>query len=226
MKKISKQTYQTLIEGGSLLKSDAFGDKVWQLADGRILKLFRVKRRLSSARLFSYASRFVRNSIKLKRLGIRTVTVEEQYVCKELERQIVIYRYLAGKTLDSLFASQTDSSALVEKFAKFLAQLHAKGIYFRSVHTGNVVLCENGELGIIDITDIRFSIFALSPRQRARNFYHLLRYPFESGIVHDFGIDRFLAIYQEAANLSPLKRRLFLRHLPQVILKGPLAEKL
>jgi len=225
MKQISEHDYQDLVEGAELLKKDTHGDKVWRLVDGRIAKLFRVKRRISSARLSSYAKRFKQNSEKLKRRGIQTITVDEYVECKEIERQIIIYHYLPGETLEELFSENPDSPELIEKFARFLARLHGDGIYFRSVHMGNVVLCENGELGIIDITDIRFSIFALRPWQRARNFYHMLRRPLESGVIHAFGISRFIDTYLETAKLSSLKKILFLRYLPRSILQGPLTEK-
>jgi len=224
MKQISEQNYQTLIQGAELLKRDKYGDKVWRLSDGRIAKLFRVKRRLSSARIFSYAKRFRRNSLILQKRGIQTITVDELVECKAIERQIVIYHYLAGETLSEILTDQPDSPELIVKLAQYLAMLHARGIYFRSVHTGNIVRCENGELGIIDISDMRFSVFPLSVRKCARNFHHMLRYPFESGVINAFGTERFIHAYLAVTNWSSLKKALFMKFLPASV-KNNFAEK-
>ena len=79
---------------------------------------------------------------------------------------------------------------LMERFGEFLAELHQQGVYFRSIHLGNVVLQEteqseaidlslhNFELshfGLIDIADIKFCGKPLSKNQRTRNFNHVTR---------------------------------------------------
>lgn len=52
MQAIDHSTYEALRKGAHVLEADGSGDKVLRLADGRMLKLFRRKRLLSSA-LFS-----------------------------------------------------------------------------------------------------------------------------------------------------------------------------
>ena len=49
MQSIDHSTYEALREGAHVLEADGSGDKVLRLADGRMLKLFRRKRLLSSA---------------------------------------------------------------------------------------------------------------------------------------------------------------------------------
>jgi tRNA A-37 threonylcarbamoyl transferase component Bud32 len=66
--------------------------------------------------------------------------------------------------------------ALVERFGKFMAQLHQKGIYFRSLHLGNVLVLEDGEFGLIDLADLRIYPSSLSPSLRRRNLRHMQRY--------------------------------------------------
>ena len=59
----------------------------------------------------------------------------------------------------------------------FIAKLHDRGVYFRSLHLGNIVMTPEGTLGLIDIADMRFSRGQLTASQRKRNLRHLLRYP-------------------------------------------------
>ncbi|HZJ92281.1 MAG TPA: toluene tolerance protein, partial [Thiopseudomonas sp.] len=49
------------------------------------------------------------------------------------------------------------------------------GVYFRSIHLGNVVLTPECELGLIDISDMKIFRRPLSKWQRKRNFEHMVR---------------------------------------------------
>ena len=62
MQSIDHSTYEALRKGAQVLEADGSGDKVLRLADGRMLKLFRRKRLLSSALFFPYAQRFANNT--------------------------------------------------------------------------------------------------------------------------------------------------------------------
>jgi len=55
--------------------------------------------------------------------------------------------------------------------------LHQRGVYFRSVHLGNILRLPDGELGLIDLSDLHISARPLSARKRRRNLRHILRYP-------------------------------------------------
>ena len=59
---------------------------------------------------------------------------------------------------------------------ELIARLHERGVYFRSLHLGNVVQTPQGELGLIDIADMKTQRRALGRTQRKRNFAHMLRY--------------------------------------------------
>ena len=50
-----------------------------------------------------------------------------------------------------------------------MRRLHDEGIYFRSLHLGNVVLTPQGELGLIDIADVRLHRGPLTRFWRKRN---------------------------------------------------------
>jgi hypothetical protein len=58
-----------------------------------------------------------------------------------------------------------------------MAQLHERGVYFRSLHQGNVLLMDDGEFGLIDIADLRIFPSPLRNALRQRNLRHMQRYP-------------------------------------------------
>lgn len=172
---IDQTTYEDLREGGTVIEKDFYGDKVIRLADGNYIKLFRRKRIFSSALLFPYAKRFVSNAEKLKRLNITTVTPLALYWLPHIKRTAVHYVPVAGETLRALTKEAADPTPILINFAKFLADIHHKGIYFRSVHLGNVVVTTNNNFALIDIADLKFFHKPLSERQQKRNMKHLLR---------------------------------------------------
>lgn len=217
MKRIDQTTYLQLLSSSTVIERDAYGEKVLARPDGLLVKLFRRKRRLSSALFFPYASRFVRNAGLLAERGICTVNVLEVAYCAAAERHLVTYRPLPGKTLRSALASaETDRSRLLAEFACFVAGLHQKGVYFRSLHFGNVIVADEGrELGLIDIADMSLRRGSLPLRLRARNFKHMLRYREDVGYLAEFGIRRFLDRYLAAANLSTQEQKTFLADLTE-----------
>ena len=174
MKKLSKEGYLTLREGAKVIEADKFCDKVLLLKDGTYLKLFRVKRLITSARLFPYSKRFIKNAKKLRKLGIPTVSVIEGYKIPSIHRTVVHYSPLTGSTLRNL--PHGIDEVLAEKLGKFIRELHDKGIYFRSLHLGNIVLTPENKLGLIDISDMKIAICSIPEWACIRNFQHLLRY--------------------------------------------------
>lgn len=197
--------YQSLVCGADVLAEDGHGLKVLATSDDRIVKLFRSKRRLSKARLVPYALRFARNAQKLQQLGIPTVNVDGAYRARSIARDLIVYRRLEGETLrDVLADSPENGDKALMSFAPFLARLHRKGILFRSIHFGNVLVLPQGELGLIDVADLRMRRWgALTMSQRQRNFRHMLRYPEDRIALHRFGVKRFMKLYAEAAALPP-----------------------
>ncbi len=173
MERIDHNRYLELTRDAALIEADAHGAKVLRLASGNYLKLFRVKRLFSSARIFSYTQRFVRNARLLAARGVPTVVVVADYDIPALERSAVCYQPLAGNTLRSIAA--TLDAAAIEQLGAFVRGLHDKGIYFRSLHLGNIVLTPDNQLGLIDISDLQVSSRPLHQRRRIRNFRHLLR---------------------------------------------------
>jgi tRNA A-37 threonylcarbamoyl transferase component Bud32 len=167
--------YRALVAGAEVIEADRWGEKVLRLADGSLLKLFRRKRLLSSAAWHPYALRFAQNCTALAANGIACPTVLAVYRVKALERDIVHYDPLAGITLREVFKRGTDADPLRAKLGRYMAELHTKGIYFRSAHLNNIILTPEGSMGLIDVADMRTFNKPLPRSLRVRNFRHVLR---------------------------------------------------
>lgn len=172
---LSHIDYQSLRTKAVVLEQDRHGDKVLQLSDGSYLKLFRRKRLLSSTVWYPYAQRFADNASALAQLRIACPKIAAVYRIPSIARDAVHYTPLAGRTLRQIISSNGEPIGLRMQLGRFVAQLHESGIYFRSLHLGNIVLTPDGALGLIDIADLRTSKRPLPAHRRRRNLQHLLR---------------------------------------------------
>ena len=221
MNVLTEQEYLSLIGGAKLLEKDTCGPKVFLTVDRKVCKLFRCKRAFSSTRLYPYVKRFADNADKLRKKGIASVSVREIYRVPHINRDLVHYEYLEGKTLrDTLKEEYSDQ--LIEGTARFIAQLHNSGIYFRSLHFGNIIILPNGDFGLIDISDMKIKRRSLSISKRVRNFKALMRYEVDLKSINNLGFEPFVEAYLQASNLT---MKSFLRTL-RLQVKHPAAEYL
>lgn len=178
MQPLSRDQFDAMRLGASVLEEDRHGVKVLRLADGTFLKLFRRKSWLSKNAFFTPAQRFAENASLLQQRNIPCPQIIALYHLPDPYRSVVHYSPLAGNTLRQLLndSSGIDSFELLMNLAAFVTSLHDKGVYFRSLHLGNIVLTPDNEFGLIDISDMRCLNRPLSKRLRARNYQHLLRY--------------------------------------------------
>ncbi len=169
-----------------VVEEDSFGVKVLRCQNGDYIKVFRIKHRISMARILNPAKCFCDNAERLRVLGIDTLEPSALY-CIPRNRWAVRYRPLAGDTLRSLLKNSSLSEKVIASLGAYIAQLHDKGIYFRSLHPGNVVLQPNGKFGLIDVLDCQFRWFGLplTSWQRERNFQHFFRYEDGKAIEQD-----------------------------------------
>lgn len=175
-----------ITEAANILEQDSFGPKVYELSDRNMLKLFRRKRLLSSALLRPQSLRFCANAVSLDRRGIPTLTPLKLYQLDDPAWTAVLYRPLPGKTLSQIL--KTDSEAwpnLLPKLAQFINHLHENGIYFRSLHLGNIVLTPDSTLGLIDIADLHVRRGPLNPGRIRRNQEHFDKYLRKEGLTLD-----------------------------------------
>lgn len=194
---LDAQGWQQWLAENAVIEQDAFGPKVLRCANGDYIKIFRIKHRISIARLRNPALRFCRNAEQLRVLGVDTLTPQALYRIPHIERWAVRYAPLQGETLRDLIRQFALPENTIADLGRYIAQLHDKGIYFRSLHPGNVVLQPDGKLGLIDVLDCRFRWCnrPLTAAQRERNFRHFFRYEdgkrIESGVRAAYEAARF-----------------------------------
>ena len=208
MEKINLDQYQKLIKGAQVIEKDGFGLKVLDTNQGEMIKLFRRKSFFSTALFNPYAVRFVENSKQLTALNIPTINVTRLLWCGRIKRHIVVYERLAGDLLRDVLNQSSDvADKAFHKFGIFIAQLHDKGVYFRSAHLKNILVLPNNELGLIDISDMQIKRNSLGMTLRQRNFKHILRYQEDKDLMSQH-LDTFTASYTTASHLNEKKSAL------------------
>ncbi len=187
MQSVPLARYYDLIEGAEILSSEyvdgQLSPKVLRLRDQSILKLFRIKRLLTSARLVPYPIRFRRHAHRLQTADIPTVEIQGVFKIVALQRTAVHYSPLEGQTLREHCEHHAIDRQLASQLGIFFQRLHHSGIYFRSIHFGNVVLTPRSQVGLIDIADMRFRRGPLTLNLRIRNLRHLFRYDSDLGCL-------------------------------------------
>lgn len=176
-KPLNREAFAKLTEAAKVLEQDSFGPKVYQLADGNILKLFRRKRLLSSALLKPHSLRFWNNAKTLQTLGIATLEPFALFRLSDPAWTAVCYTPLPGITLSHLLRENpAEWTQLIAPLARFIKKLHAHGIYFRSLHLGNIIRGADEQFGLIDIADLQHRRRPLSKRLIRRNREHFEKY--------------------------------------------------
>lgn len=181
---------------------DGHGVKVLKMPDGDFVKTFVCKHRVSSRRIYPEWLRFSKNAQALSRRGIPTVKVLSTIRIPHLKRTGVIYRPLPGK----MFRAVELDADLARRLGAFIARLHQSGVHFRSLHLGNVLLCDNGELGLIDISDMKCFPWPLLTSTRMRNFTHLFRYAEDLASLKTAGLSAFQEGYLSVSSSLRMQR--------------------
>jgi tRNA A-37 threonylcarbamoyl transferase component Bud32 len=195
IKQLAQAALEKLTANAQVIEEDGLGPKVLRLVDGSFLKLFRRRRWYTSGSFDPYSERFAINSERLRRMGIPTPQILDLHRLKD-GSSAVHYTPLPGNTLRQVLQAITAPDvrqALVERFGKFMAQLHEQGVYFRSLHLGNVLVLEDGEFGLIDVADLRIYPSSLSLSLRQRNLRHMQRYTVDHRWLFE---DHFQALLQ------------------------------
>jgi len=179
---LSRSQLNELLQTARIIEEDGHGVKVAELADGNYLKLFRRKRMVSSALWSPPSRRFADNAKQLQSLGVAAPLIDCFVRVPAAKLDGIIYRPLPGDTLRNRWRSLGDEEREedIRQFGTFLGQLHQLGVYFRSLHLGNVLMQPNGRLALIDVADMTIAQHALSPWKRRRNLTHMLRYSEDS----------------------------------------------
>jgi O-antigen ligase/tRNA A-37 threonylcarbamoyl transferase component Bud32 len=204
VKTLTSTALQQLTANAQVIEEDGLGPKVLRLVDGSFLKLFRRRRWYTSGSFNPYSERFAANSEQLRNKGIPTPPILDLYRLND-GSSAVHYSPLPGSTLRQVLQGITAPAvrqALVERFGKFMAQLHEQGVYFRSLHLGNVLVLNDGEFGLIDLADMRIYPSSLSLSLRQRNLRHMQRYNEDRRWLFEDHFDALLQGYAATASKS------------------------
>lgn len=197
--------YDRLLAVAEVIEQDGHGPKVLMIDPATMVKLFRRKRLVSSATVYPYAARFVRHAQRLRAVGIAAPEVTAYYYCAERKRHLVIYRRLPGESLRERLQANSGgkgAAASMRALGKLYANLHRQGVYFRSLHFGNVLRADDDSLALIDVSDLRWYRRSLGLRRRLRNFAPLLTHAVDAVLCNDRLRRELVASYVEHAGLS------------------------
>jgi serine/threonine protein kinase len=203
MRIVTANELQDWLSQGELLEKDSHGPKVIRLPDGTLLKIFRSRRNPLLARLRPDARRFAERASRLQAMAIATPSIREcAWIDRDKAVSACLYEPLVGQPLDKLFREQrAEFDRLLPQLAAYILKLHRLGIYFRSLHLGNILLTPDGSFGLIDFLDLRFKGRPLGRMLVRRNFQHLQRY-LQRRKVANFPWNELLAAYEAASKAS------------------------
>ncbi|VVN09957.1 hypothetical protein PS645_03737 [Pseudomonas fluorescens] len=205
---LAQTALEKLTNNAHVIEEDGLGPKVLRLVDGSFLKLFRRRRWYTSGTFNPYSERFAVNSEELRRMGIPTPHLLNLYRLKD-GSSAVHYTPLPGSTLRQVLQGITAPDvreALVQRFGKFMAQLHEQGVYFRSLHLGNVLVLQDGEFGLIDVADMRIYPSSLCLSLRQRNLRHMQRYTEDRRWLFEDHLQALLRGYAVTASPSAVDK--------------------
>ncbi|WP_417780638.1 toluene tolerance protein [Stutzerimonas xanthomarina] len=201
MRIVSADELEYWLANGQVIERDARGPKVVALAEAGLLKIFHTRKHPLLVRYSPPAKVFAGNCARLLELGVAAPVVTETFwLDRSAGLSGCLYDPLPGRSLDALIAQPGFLEATLAPLADFILGLHRKGIYFRSLHLGNILMVENERFGLIDVLDLQFRRAPLSRRHVQRNFMHLRSYLQRRKI--EFPFDRLLQIYARQADIK------------------------
>jgi len=198
MRIVTAQQLESWLATGMVLEKDARGPKVVALESGLFLKIFHTRRHRFLARLQPAAKRFAKNAERLLQKNIPApAVVELLWLDRESGLSACLYQPLLGQSIEQLYQqSPQQVRTLLPSLANFIRQLHQRGIYFRSLHLGNILLLPDGRHGLIDILDLKSQASPLNDWRVRRNFQHLKRY-LKRRKLTDFPLEELLSHYSQ-----------------------------
>lgn len=187
---------------GKCSKRTAGGPKVVLLQNGLILKIFHTRRHPWIARINPPAQRFLTNATILQTLSIPAPRIEETFwIDHQKGLSACTYQPLPGHSLESILEKDPQKmDNLLPSLAKFILRLHQLGIYFRSLHLGNILYLSDQQIfGLIDFLDLKKKNRELTNWETQRNIKHLQNYLNRRNIAN-FPTDKLIEHYNKARN--------------------------
>lgn len=217
MRSVGTHIWNNWLFNGKVLEQDDRGPKVVALENGLFLKIFYTRRHPLRARWRPAARTFALNAQKLKRLGVPTPEVTDLFwLDKQKGLSACLYRPLPGISVEHLYLRKLHNiKRLLPALAEFIHKLHQAGVYFRSLHLGNIIQLPDGQFGLIDFLDLKFKRGPLRKRLISRNYQHLHRY-LERRELNEFPshvlVDSYKRIDNTPSPRRPIRRAFHTRH--------------
>lgn len=214
---LTRTELDQLTVNATVIERDQHGVKVMRLHDGRFIKFFRRKRLFNRELLAPAAVTFAQHALELQRLHIPTLQVQGIHRLNGTAYTIAVYEPLPGQSLRQLLAVGAADRDLMYRVGVFIARLHRLGVYFRSIHPGNIVV-DGNRIGLIDLLDMRLRPWSLTRWARRRNWWHFLRCTEDRPHMQPALIDELLIGYRDAADLPYDEVRLVAARVRQTLL--------
>ena len=206
MKKIYFKTEYSYLE--YLTDAKDLGDEKTWLKDKNVIKIFITRGLISSGFIRPFSSRIINNAHKLNKLQIPSLKISEELIFQYDKRKTgVIYKYIPGCSIRDLPTTDITKD-LVTNLAKFIAEFHQKGVYFRAMHLGNIIYYHN-TFALIDVAKIHFYPWPLFIFTRARAFRRLIRYTKDIAHFKQSNLELLLSRYRRESNFSKRENLLF-----------------
>jgi hypothetical protein len=162
-----------------------------------VTKVWRRQRSWLVSLVRPYHRQFRRALQELPARGVRVPRYRAHGRVRGSDVRFVMYEWLEGEVLRARLR-EVDLGRL----AAMVADLHARGVYFRGLHLGNVVQDTDGQLGLIDVQDVRLRRRPLSARMRARNLGILCAHPWDRAFLSPKRCSELVLAYCRAAGLG------------------------
>lgn len=178
MRIVTAVEVESWMANGKVLEEDTRGPKVVALQNGLFLKIFHTRRHALLARLWPSASRFQSNTKRLRQIGVAAPEVSDVFwLDASTGLSGCLYAPLPGESIESLhYRNPNEIRELLPALAAFVRTLHEKGVYFRSLHLGNIIHVEGDTFGLIDVLDMKFKNRPLNRWLVRRNLSHLTKH--------------------------------------------------
>jgi len=164
---------------------------------GLLTRIWYPQARWSSDRFWPHSERFRQAHRMLREVGIHVPREVAHGQVAGSGVRFVVHEALAGTPLKSMAPE-----AALRMLAGFVAELHAKGVYCRSLHLDNVLALDGGGLALLDVSDTKLLDRALPLRMRERNLGILCVHPADLEWMLDGRWSDLVMDYCRAAQLS------------------------
>ena len=211
MKTITREELETLCKNGRAIEQKSGYPAVVLHPDGTVTKFWARKKKLfSSATISPYSNRFIKNSENLAQRGIAAPKILDHAKLEHSHVRIVPYQSLPGISIRELIHTRP-KTVDIPNLCRFFLELHKKGIYYRTIHLGNIIQLPNSGYGLIDFTDIKFYSKPLSLTKRAANIAVPIRKRYIEDVqaMNEAQLPNIPETYMDLLHLSPQEKNNF-----------------